>query len=45
VFKQNALAFTAFADNGRNLALENLQIDAIKNRSISKPFGDIFKLD
>jgi hypothetical protein len=45
VFEQNAFAFTTLADNSRNLVLIDFQIDAIENRSIAKPFGDIFELD
>jgi hypothetical protein len=45
MLEQHALSLAAFADDGGDMALMDLQIDSIQNRPSAKTLGDISKFD
>ena len=45
MLEEYALACTAFADDGRYLAIMDLQIDLIEDRPVAKTLGNVFKFD
>ena len=45
VFEQDTFAATALADDGRNLPLVDVQVDAPQHMVSVEGFGDVLKLD